>query len=368
MIDNIDLSNVIRKRKRLIGWYNKNQRKLPWRETSDAYLIWVSEVMLQQTQVKTVLPYYKAFIRRFPDIKTLAGARQQTVLKVWEGLGYYARCRNLHRAAKLVTKEHAGKVPNVIETFRKLPGVGEYIAAAVMSIAFNQPFAVVDGNVKRVLARLFEIDSPVNQSSSFKIFQSVAQNILDSKQPGTFNQAVMELGAMVCKPNTPDCVHCPLERVCQAYNHQTTEAYPKRIQPKPIPTYRESTGVIIKKGKLLITKRPSKGLLGGLWEFPGGRIGKDQDSEISCIKEINKAVNLIVTVESPLTQVRHAYTHFRIIMDVFICRYRSGAVKLNGASDYRWVAVRDLKNYPFAKASNKFIPLIAPELDRLGGN
>ena len=352
-------------RRRLTQWYLKNHRALPWRKTHDAYRIWVSEVMLQQTQVKTVLPYYKTFIRRFPDVMTLAGARQQTVLKVWEGLGYYARCRNLHHAAKVVRNEHAGKIPDDMEVFRKLPGVGEYIAAAVMSIAFNQPFAVVDGNVKRVLARLFEIDAPVNKSNTLKIFRSVAQNLLDSDQPETFNQAVMELGALVCKPKAPDCIQCPIHSVCEAYKNQTTGEFPIRVQSKPTPVYRLTAGVIIRKGKILITRRPSEGLLGGLWEFPGGKIGEGEKPETSCVREIKKAVNLDVNISNPLTQVRHAYTHFRIVMDVFLCRYRSGAVKLNGAADYRWVTVSALKNYPFSKASHKFIPLLKSEMDRL---
>lgn len=350
-------------RRRLTRWYLKNHRALPWRETHDAYRIWVSEVMLQQTQVKTVLPYYEAFVLRFQDVTTLAGARQQTVLKAWEGLGYYARCRNLHHAAKVVRDEHAGKIPDDMEVFRKLPGVGEYIAAAVMSIAFNQPFAVVDGNVKRVLARLFEIDAPVNRSNTLKIFRSVAQTLLDSDQPGTFNQAVMELGAMICKPRTPDCVQCPVHSVCEAYKNQTTGEYPIRVQSKPTPVYRLTAGVIIRKGKILITRRPSEGLLGGLWEFPGGKICEDEKPETSCIREIKKAVNLTVNIVNSLTQVRHAYTHFRIVMDVFLCGFLSGAVKLNGAADYRWVTVSALKNYPFSKASHKFIPLLESEID-----
>jgi len=358
MANNMNLLKVKKNRGRLIGWYIKNQRKLPWRETRDAYRIWVSEVMLQQTQVKTVLPYYEAFIRRFPDVITLSGARQQTVLKVWEGLGYYARCRNLHHAAKVVRNEYAGRIPNDMEAFRKLPGVGEYIAAAVMSIAFNQPFAVVDGNVKRVLARLFEIDAPVNKSNTLKIFRSVAQTLLDSDQPGTFNQAVMELGALVCKPKAPDCIQCPVHSACEAYKNQTTGQYPIRVQSKPTPVYRLTAGVIIRKGKILITRRPSEGLLGGLWEFPGGKIGEGEKPETSCIREIKKAVNLTVNIVNSLTQVRHAYTHFRIVMDVFLCKSRSGAVKLNGAADYRWVTVSALKNYPFSKASHKFIPLL----------
>ena len=345
-------------RKRLKRWYRKNHRTLPWRESRDPYCIWVSEVMLQQTQVKTVVPYYKAFILRFPDVETLAGAHRQSVLKVWEGLGYYARCRNLHRAVKMVRSEYAGRIPDDITAFRKLPGVGEYIAAAVMSIAFDQSFAVVDGNVKRVLARLFEVDVPVNKPNTLKTFRSLAQNLLDSREPGIFNQAVMELGAMMCKPKAPVCLQCPLDSVCQAYHNHTTEAYPVRVKPKPVPVYRQTAGVIIRKGKILITRRPSRGLLGGLWEFPGGEICDGEKPETSCIREIKEAVNLTVNIVNALTQVRHAYTHFRIVMDVFLCRYRSGTVRLNGAADYRWVTVRALKNYPFSKASHKFIPLL----------
>ena len=365
MANKMTLSKVKKNRRRLLGWYIKNQRKLPWRETRDAYLIWVSEVMLQQTQVKTVLPYYEAFVLRFPDVITLAGARQQTVLKAWEGLGYYARCRNLHHAAKVVRKEHNGKIPDDIKAFRNLPGVGEYIAAAVMSIAFNQPFAVVDGNVKRVLARLFEIDVPVNKPNTLKVFRSIAQELLDSNQPGTFNQAVMELGALVCKPKAPYCNQCPLGKVCQACKNLATGEYPVRVQSKPTPVYHLTAGVIIRKGKILIIRRPSEGLLGGLWEFPGGKIGEGEKPEKSCTREIRKSVNLTVNIENFLTRVRHAYTHFRIVIDVFLCRYRSGAVKLNGAADYRWVTVNALKNYPFSKASHKFIPMLESEMGSL---
>lgn len=364
MVNNTELSKAKKNRRHLTGWYIKNQRKLPWRETRDAYRIWVSEVMLQQTQVKTVLPYYEAFVRTFPDVITLARARQQAVLKAWEGLGYYARCRNLHRAAKVVRSEYAGRIPNDMEAFRKLPGVGDYIAAAVMSIAFNQPFAVVDGNVKRVLARLFEIDAPVNKSNTLNIFRSVAQTLLDSGQPGTFNQAVMELGALICKPKAPDCIQCPVYSVCKAYKNKTTGEYPVRVPSKPTPVYRLTAGVIIRKGKILITRRPAHGLLGGLWEFPGGKIFEGENPETSCIREIKEAVNLTVNIAKSLTRVRHAYTHFKIVMDVFLCRYLSGAVKLNGAADYCWVTVSALKNYPFSKASHKFIPMLESEMDK----
>ncbi|MEZ4568646.1 MAG: A/G-specific adenine glycosylase, partial [Desulfobacterales bacterium] len=204
----------------LTRWYAENLRHLPWRGSADPYHIWVSEVMLQQTQVATVIPYFKRFCQAFPDIRALAAADLQDVLKLWEGLGYYARARNLHKAAKIVTDQYNGRIPDDADGFMALPGVGDYIGAAVLSIAFDRPLAVVDGNVKRVLARLFEIDAPVNVSASYKIFQSCANLLLNAEDPGTFNQAVMELGALVCRPSGPDCRVCPLAGWCGAFKNQ----------------------------------------------------------------------------------------------------------------------------------------------------
>ena len=233
---------------RLLEWYHRNQRRLPWRETRDPYRIWVSEVMLQQTRVATVVDYYHRFLDRFPDVHVLAEAEQQAVLKVWEGLGYYARARNLHRAAQQVTAEHGGCIPADYDRFRALPGVGEYIAAAVLSIAFDRPHAVVDGNVKRVLARIEGLDAPVNQASSHRIFRETADRRLHRTAPGAFNQAMMELGALVCTPRRPDCRKCPVNAVCRAFGTDTVGRYPRRVQPKAVPEYAVAVGVIYKTG------------------------------------------------------------------------------------------------------------------------
>ncbi|MDX1708054.1 MAG: A/G-specific adenine glycosylase, partial [Desulfobacterales bacterium] len=208
--------------KRLIHWYQTNQRDLPWRRSNNPYHIWVSEVMLQQTQVNTVLEYYRRFIKTFTSVTRLAQADEQSVLKLWEGLGYYARARNLHRAAKSVVQQHGGKIPDTWDAFYSLPGVGDYIAAAVLSIAFDRPYAVVDGNVKRVLSRLHKIKNPVNQPSSNSRFAKAADRLLDERQPGTFNQAVMELGALVCIPRKPLCPKCPVRNWCRAYQTNRT--------------------------------------------------------------------------------------------------------------------------------------------------
>ncbi len=343
-------------RKALLGWYRVNKRDLPWRNTDDPYRIWVSEVMLQQTQVITVVPYYHRFLQHFADLKSLARANSQDVLTVWEGLGYYARARNLHRAASIVLKEHRGVIPDRWQEFRKLPGVGDYIAAAVLSLAFEKPFPVVDGNVKRVLARLLVMKNPVNKSSSAKIFREAAGTLLDQKKPGTFNQAMMELGALVCKPQQPLCNICPVPKICRAYQSGKVLNYPLKLKKPPTPQYRIAVGVVFKNGRVLITRRKPSGLLGGLWEFPGGKIDKGEQPASACIREIKEEVNLAIKVDSRLSRVKHAYTHFKIVMDVFCCSYIAGRVALNGPVEHRWINLKKLADFPFPKANHKFFP------------
>ena len=343
-------------RKALIGWYLANKRDLPWRHTRDPYRIWVSEVMLQQTQVATVVPYYHKFLHHFADLKSLARADSQEVLKAWEGLGYYARARNLHRAANLVLIEHSGAVPDCWAEFRKLPGVGDYIAAAVLSLAFEKPYPVVDGNVKRVLARLMMIKDPVNKASTTKKFRETAGQLLERKKPGTFNQAMMELGAIVCKPQQPLCGRCPVQKNCRAHQSGEVLNYPIKFKKQPGPLYRIAVGVVYKNGRVLITRRKPSGLLGGLWEFPGGKIQKGESPEAACIREIKEEVNLVIKVDSHLSRVKHAYTHFKIVMDVFCCSYVSGRVALSGPVDHRWIKLQKLDDFPFPRANHKFFP------------
>jgi len=343
-------------RKALLDWYRANQRDLPWRKACDPYPIWVSEVMLQQTQVATVLPYFHKFLSRFPNLHELARADLQEVLKAWEGLGYYARARNLHKAAGVVIEQHRGHIPRSRQDFRKLPGVGDYIAAAVLSIAFNRPYSVVDGNVKRVLARLFVMQEPVNQSSAQKIFQKAADDLLDTQEPGAFNQALMELGALICKPRNPLCRSCPARTWCRAYQSGRIAEFPRKVKKQATPQYPIAVGVVFKNNRVLITRRRSDGLLGGLWEFPGGKIKKNEKAEAACIREIKEEVNLKVKVDSHLGRVKHAYTHFKIQMDVFCCSYISGRLKLNGPVDHRWIRLAQLDDYPLPKANHKFLP------------
>jgi A/G-specific adenine glycosylase len=341
---------------KILSWYAENRRSLPWRDSNNPYFIWVSEVMLQQTQVKTVIPYYQRFIKQFPDINRLAASRQQDLLKAWEGMGYYARARNLHRAAKMVVSEHQGKIPADHKRFRALPGVGEYIAAAVLSIAFQKPLAVTDGNVKRVLARLRTVDTPVNHSSSHRVYGPLADDLLNRKKPGDHNQAMMELGALVCTPRKPICINCPVSNFCRSFRGGKVDQYPKRVQRRPIPEYRIAVGVIMKNGNLLIARRKPEGLLGGLWEFPGGKIRPNESSREACVREVREELNLAVTIERRICRVRHAYTHFKIDMDVFACRYRSGRVRRNGPAAHKWVSFKTLRKYPIPGANHKILP------------
>lgn len=351
--------------KNLSKWFDAHHRKLPWRETQNPYYIWVSEVMLQQTQVKKVLEYYQKFVDKFPDIHRLAEAALQEVLKAWEGLGYYARARNLHKSAKVVVSDFGGEIPTDYAMFRKLPGVGEYIAAAVQSIAFQSPYAVVDGNVKRVLARLFLIDSPINASTSSKTFHESADRLLNRDAPSTFNQGMMELGATVCRPKSPLCVLCPVNTFCRAFRTARQEEFPIRLKSKPLPEHRLAVGVVHRKNRILITQRKVDGLLGGLWEFPGGEIRAEETAEEACTRQIKEHVNLSVEVTEYLTRVKHTFTHFKMVADVFYCRYQSGEVVLNGPVDHRWITVDDIDQFPFPRAHHRIIPIVKRNTPKL---
>ena len=312
--------------------------------------------MLQQTQVKTVLPYYARFLKRFPDIRRLARARRQTLLKVWEGLGYYSRARNMHRAARIVAGEMQGRLPATWEELRRLPGIGDYIAAAVLSIAHDRAYAVVDGNVKRVLARLFCADPPVNQASAHKTFQALADQLLDKTRPGDHNQAVMELGALVCTPRQPDCRHCPLARFCCARQADCVDQYPRRIQKMALPQRHWVAGAVIKNGRLLLTRRPAEGLLGGLWEFPGGEIPPGADGARACAGQIRSRVHLNVVVGSKVAAIAHTYTHFKLRLDLYLCQWRSGTVRLKGPAAFKWVRPAQITALPLHGAMHKVLP------------
>jgi A/G-specific adenine glycosylase len=349
-------------RKALAEWYAVNHRDLPWRRTGDPYQIWLSEVMLQQTQVRTVEPYFRRFIILYPDVDRLARADLQAVLKMWEGLGYYSRARNLHKAAGIVVSRMSGQIPDTWEALRGLPGVGDYIAAAVLSIAFGQAYAVVDGNVKRVLARLFLLEVPVNQASAHKVFHALADRLLDKRNPGRHNQAVMELGALVCTPRAPRCHECPANRICAAHRKGLTHLYPRRNRRLALPTRRWVSGVVIKSGRILLVRRPEDGMLGGLWEFPGGVLSADADPARDCRILLKKAVNLDVRVARHLATISHGYTHFRLMLELYLCQWQSGRVRLAGPVDFKWLTVSGIDALPLHGAMHKALRHLRPAI------
>lgn len=253
----------------LISWYSVNKRDLPWRQTSDPYSIWLSEIILQQTQVKQGLPYYNAFLAEFPSVFHLAKAKEAKVLKLWQGLGYYSRARNLHATAKYVVHELKGEFPNNYKALLKLKGVGDYTASAISSICFNEVAAVVDGNVYRVLARYFGIDTPINSSKGIKEFKLLAQELIDKKQPASFNQAIMEFGAIQCKPKNPDCISCPFKNSCVALQKNKVSELPVKIRSaKARKRYFNFLVVISDDGKTILEKREGKGIWQNLYQFP----------------------------------------------------------------------------------------------------
>lgn len=344
----------------LVRWYLRVRRDLPWRRTRDPYRIWVSEVLLQQTQATTVQPYYRRFVKAFPSVAALAAASLAAVLKAWEGCGYYARARNLHRAARQIIAD-GGTLPLTAEQWRQLPGIGRYTAAAIASIAFNEPVSVVDGNVERVLTRLLGERRDVKSVAVQKRLRKTAQGVMDvavsaGLPPGDVNQALMELGATVCMPRRAVCSQCPLRRGCRARARLTdVTVLPKKRAAKPLPHYDIGAALIRQGGKLLITQRPPHGLLGGLWEFPGGKQHADETLPECVRREIREELGVEIAVGELFARVRHAYSHFHITLHVYECRLERGRLRRIGVADFRWVLPRQLNEFAFPKADRVII-------------
>ena len=343
----------------LLNWWDQGHSDLPWRRSKDPYAIWIAEVMLQQTQIATVTPYYKRWMARFPTVSAVVQAPLDDVLKVWEGLGYYRRARNLHAAAAIILDMYNGHLPDTVSELMKLPGIGRYTAGAIASIAFGRQVPVLDGNIIRVLSRLTDLEEDVTKSHTRKELWQLASDIVPAEKTGDYNQALMELGQRVCVPSTPQCIGCPVSNFCLARERGTQYERPVRPPRKHIPHYDVVAGVIRHSqisadAKFLIARRPLDSMLGGLWEFPGGKVEASENYEEALRREIAEELAIDIRVGRYLTEVKHAYTHFKIVMDVFCCSYLAGKIKLNGPVDYRWIKLDKLDNYPFPKANHKF--------------
>ena len=312
--DWLDDTHVRRVRRRVLRYFDRHQRALPWRGQTDPYGIWISEVMLQQTRVDTVRDRWPRFLRRFPTVQDLARASEHAVLAEWEGLGYYHRARNLRRAAQQVVERHHGALPEDPATLRTLPGFGDYTAAAVASIAFGVRAAVLDGNVLRVLARFTGETGDIAKGPTRRRLQAVADRLLAPRRAGDWNEALMDLGATVCSPRRPTCLRCPFRVDCRARASGEPERLPNKRRRGPTPHYDIAAGLVWRGDKVLIARRPSDGLLGGLWEFPGGKRRPGETLPAACAREVREETGLRVTVGEPFCRIEHAYTHFRITL------------------------------------------------------
>lgn len=341
----------------LMGWYQQHQRDLPWRRSRTPYHIWISEIMSQQTQLATVVPYFERFIQLFPDIATLAGADPQAVLKCWEGLGYYRRARHLQAAAQQVMTDHHGGLPGDYNTLQTLPGIGPYVAAAVASIAFGQPIPVVDGNVLRVFTRFWGIGDDIRlPKTRTRLFEALTPLIENSGDPGVFNQAMMEVGALRCHPQSPRCDACPLASACHAHHTQQTHAYPYKSTRAPIPHYTIGVGIIRNGDCVLVGKRPDHAMLGGLFEFPGGKQWPDEPIADTIRREVAEETQLTVIPLYPMAKVQHAYTHFKITLIAYECDWH--ATDQSPTPPFKWVPIHVLHTLPFPKANHAILSVL----------
>lgn len=324
---------------------------MPWRSNRTPYRVWISELMLQQTRVDQVIPYFNRFMRRFPSLKSLAAASQEEVLKMWEGLGYYSRARNLHRAAQTIAGEYGGRFPRTAEELLRLPGIGGYTAAAIGSLAFNLDLAVVDGNVIRVLSRLFAYAGESRSAAAKQALQQLADTLLVKGDAGNFNEAMMELGATVCLPRSPDCAACPLSGVCLGHRSGRPTDYPVRSQKKKLPHIVVGAAVVMnRRGEVLIAQRRDTGMLGGLWEFPGGKQEPGESIRACIERELKEELGITVETGDFLITVNHAYSHFTMEMHTCFARITAGRPRPLHCQDYRWMNVSDLRTVPYSKA------------------
>jgi A/G-specific adenine glycosylase len=305
--------------------------------------------MLQQTRIETVIPYYQKWMQALPTIADLASAAQRDVLNLWEGLGYYSRARNLHRAAQMVVEQYDGKLPQDVKLLRKLPGIGRYTAAAIASIAFGLDEPALDGNIRRVLSRVFNLSEPLGSRQGEVKLWGLAGEHLPPGEAGAYNQALMDLGATICTPKAPGCPHCPLEEICQARNLEIQDQRPVPKQKRKIPHHTVTAAVFVQGGRVMIAQRPQKGLLGGMWEFPGGKLEPGEDLQTCLRREICEELGVDIQVGELFGVYQHAYTHFRVTLHAFLCTLNGSQPQAKEHEAVRWVSLMELDEFPMGK-------------------
>lgn len=342
---------------KLLDWFDTHQRDLPWRHTYDPYHVWISEVMLQQTQMSRGVEYFTRWVERFPNIDSVAAASEEEILKLWEGLGYYSRARNLHKAAQHIAVEYNGMLPESYDLLLGLPGIGNYTAAAIMSLAFNRNFPLVDANVERVFARFFNLPEPIKSKTARVFIWKKAEELLPRGKARAFNQALMELGALVCLPQRPECPDCPVRGHCESLQLGVTDERPVLPRPPKAIRIEMCTGILIHDRKIFIQKRRENDVWANLWEFPGGRLQEGETPESAVVREYCEETGFAVGNLEKIALIRHSYTKYRVILHCYFCRLQNGSTEpvLHAAQAYRWVDYSELSQYAFPAGHRKLL-------------
>ncbi len=351
-------------RSALLSWFSRHERDLPWRRTYDPYHVWISEIMLQQTQMERVVTFFNSWMEKFPTLSAVAAADKNEILKAWEGLGYYTRARNIHKTAKILAQNHDHRLPSTPQQLLALPGIGPYTAAAILSIAYNLPYPVIDANVERVFARLCDIGTPIKHTTAQTQLKKLAHSLLTDADPRIFNQALMEFGALVCTPKNPQCKSCVLQTYCLAHRLDV-------VGERPIPGRRQKSisidmacGILHHEGLFFIQQRQDDDVWGGLWEFPGGRIKKGESPEEAMIREVREETDFAVTDVRYFKTVIHHYMHYKVTLHGFFCSLAQPDIipNLQAAQCYTWAPFPTLTTYPFPAGHRKLIEFDWPQL------
>jgi A/G-specific adenine glycosylase len=339
--------------RQLLAWFSRVRRDLPWRRDRDPYRIWVSEIMLQQTQVSTVIPYFERFLQAFPTIGNLAAADEQDVLRLWEGLGYYRRARNLHRAARIIAADHDGQMPRDPAALAALPGIGRYTVGAILSQAFDERLPILETNSERVLCRLFGRTDDPKRGPGRRWLWEMAETLLPSGRTGEFNQALMELGALVCSPVAPQCDECPLVKNCEAHRLGIEEEIPLRPAGPEAVVVQEAAVVVRRGRRLLLAQRPAEGRWASLWEFPHTTLEPRETHDAAAARLVAELIGIQADIGSELLTLRHSVTHYRITLVCFEGRYRSGRFRSPFYCQGKWVEANQLDAYPVSSPQRR---------------